>query len=80
MQLDQASWGLLLLCIGGVFAAELFNTSLEAIARAVTDQPNEHIRSALDVASGAVLLSSVFAIIVGLIVLGPALGKFLLGG
>lgn len=73
LQVDQVSWCLLVLCIGAVIAAELFNTSLEEIARAITDQPDDHIRTALDVASGAVLLTSLLAMLVGLIVLGPAL-------
>jgi diacylglycerol kinase len=72
LNLDVVSWCLLSLCVGAVLAAELFNTSLEGLARAITDAPNEHVRSALDVASGAVLITSLTATIVGLLVLLPA--------
>ena len=71
LQLGLTSWCLLLMCIGAVFTAELFNTSLEGLARAITDQPNEHVRSALDLASGAVLMTCLTASIIGLLVLLP---------
>ena len=75
LQLDRASWCLLILCIGAVLAAELFNTSLERIARAITDKPDENVRAALDVASGAVLLTSLTAVVIGLLVFVPAISK-----
>ena len=75
LNLDVVSWCLLLLCIGAVLAAELFNTSLEELSRAITDAPNEHVRTALDVASGAVLLTSLAATMVGLMVLLPAITR-----
>ena len=59
------------MCIGGVLVAEMLNTSLEYLAQAITDQPDPRIGKALDVASGSVLLASLFAAIVGLIVLVP---------
>lgn len=75
LNLDLLSWCLLSLCIGAVLAAELFNTSLEELSRAITDAHNEHVRKALDVASGAVLLTSLTATVVGLLVLLPAIAK-----
>lgn len=64
-RVDLIEWCVLLLCIAGVFTAEMFNTAMEALARAITDQPNRHIGLALDVASAAVLVASVGAALVG---------------
>lgn len=73
LKLESTRFCLLLLCIGVVLAAELFNSSLEAMARAITDQRNDDIRDSLDVASGAVLVASIFAAMVGAILLGNGL-------
>jgi len=67
-------WCLLLLSIVAVLAAELFNTAIEHLARAVTNQYDEEIRDALDTSSGAVLLAAIGAAIVGTIVLAHRLG------
>jgi diacylglycerol kinase len=64
----------LLMCVSAVLAAELFNTSIEYLARAISQEENEQIRLALDVASSAVLLVGLFAALVGGIVLAGALG------
>jgi diacylglycerol kinase len=66
-------WLLLVLCITAVFAAELFNTALEHLAKAVTREEHPEVRDALDVASGAVLAVSVGAAVVGAAVLAPML-------
>ncbi len=73
LRLDLCSFGLLLVCVGMVIAAELLNTSIEYLARAITDQQDENVRRALDVASGAVLMISLFAAVVGSMILLPAL-------
>lgn len=62
-------WSLLVLCITGVWVAEMFNTALEALARAVSEDAHPQIRLALDVASAAVLVASLGAAIVGALVL-----------
>jgi diacylglycerol kinase len=62
---DLTRWCLILLCITAVFTAEMFNTALETLARAITHDYNRFIRRALDIASGAVLTVSVGAAVVG---------------
>jgi len=68
--LEPIPVSLLLLCIGTVMAAELFNSSLESLAKAITDQTDQNVANALDIASGAVLLVSLTASIVGALILG----------
>lgn len=67
LRFDTVRWMALMLTIGIVLVAELFNTAVETLAFAVDDKPNEHIRRALDVASAAVLMSSIVAVVVGLL-------------
>ena len=65
-------WALIVLCGTIVIVAELFNSSIEHLARAMTRDKHPEIRDALDIASGAVLAAGVGAAIVGLIILsGP---------
>lgn len=69
LSVTWTEWYLLLVCITIVLAAEMFNSALEAMARAVTEEFNPHIRDALDIASAAVFTAVVGAAAVGLMVL-----------
>ncbi len=76
-QLDAPRWCLLALCITVVLTAEMFNSALESLAKAVDPRPNPQLGAALDVASAAVLIAALGAVVVGLIVfLPPAVALF----
>lgn len=68
LQIDAVRWCALALAIGVVLAAEIMNSALERLARAITSDHHPEIRDALDQASGAVLAAAISAAIVGLIV------------
>jgi len=63
-------WSLLAIAIGTVLTAEIVNTAIESLARAIDVGPHPRVRDALDMAGGAVLVASLTAALVGLIVLG----------
>ncbi len=65
LQCNRIEYLVLLLCITIVFAAELMNSSIERLAKAVTQEHNEHVGAALDIASGSVLVASIGAAIAG---------------
>ncbi|MGI9518883.1 MAG: diacylglycerol kinase family protein [Pirellulaceae bacterium] len=65
LPLSVERWCLLILCIGIVLTAELFNTSLEQLACGITRDDDPHIGRALNIASGAVLIAALAAAIVG---------------
>ena len=69
LNVSHAEWLALLLSITVVLAAELFNSSIEHLARAVTREEHPEIRDALDIASGAVLVTAIGAGVVGVVVL-----------
>jgi diacylglycerol kinase len=72
-----AEWCLLLLCITVVLTAEMFNSALESMAKAVTDKHDSHVGNSLDMGSAAVLLASLGAAIVGAAVFVHRLGILL---
>ena len=72
-----AEWGVLLLCITVVLTAEMFNSALESMARAITEEIDPHIGAALDIGSAAVLVASIGALIVGVIVFTNRLGMLI---
>ncbi len=70
-RVSPVEWCLVALAIGGVLAAEVFNTSIEMLAQALDSGPDERIRDALDMASGGVFVAVGAAVLVGLIVFLP---------
>ncbi len=61
-------WCILLLCIGLVLTAELFNSAVETLFRSLDEHVRERGWPALDIAAGAVLLASLVAAVVGVTV------------
>ncbi len=83
LRLDRVQWCLLILSVSGVLVAEMFNTALEHLAKAVDRSHNPHIANALDIGSAAVLIAAFGAALVGAVVLGLRLLELwptLLGG
>ena len=76
LRLDPIRLSVLFLCISTVISAEVFNSSLERLAKAITHKQDNNIGTALDIASGAVLVVSIFSALVGFILLGPPLFEF----
>jgi diacylglycerol kinase len=75
--MSRIEWCILLLCIAGVMTAEMFNSALESMARAITGESNPHLGNALDIASAAVLTAAVGVSIVGLLVFVHRAGELL---
>ena len=68
--ISKAEWATLTLSIGFVIFAELVNTAVENLADAVTKENNEYIKCAKDVAAGAVVITAITAICVGIALFG----------
>ncbi|AIQ54231.1 diacylglycerol kinase family protein [Paenibacillus sp. FSL R7-0331] len=67
-RLPPLSWILLLLAITLVLSTELLNTAIEATIDLVSPDIHPLAKTAKDTAAGAVLLTAVFAVIVGIYV------------
>jgi diacylglycerol kinase len=70
---SKSEWCWIVLTISMVWMAEGFNTALELLADATCPNPHPLVGQAKDVAAGAVLLSAIGAIIIGLIIMVPYL-------
>jgi diacylglycerol kinase (ATP) len=71
LQINRFEWCWLLVAITVVWFAEAFNTALEFLADALHPDNHPGIGKAKDVAAGAVLISAIGAVVIGLLILGP---------
>lgn len=73
LHISSTEWIAITIVIGLVFAFEAINSSIEALADLVSPEYNEAIKHTKDLAAGAVLLSALSALVVGLLVFIPKL-------
>ncbi len=71
LQISPGEWAVLVLAITSVLVAEGFNTALEIDIDLTSPTYHPYARDTKDVAAGAVLLTVVGAVVVGLIVFVP---------
>jgi len=69
--LTPGEWCWIVLAITAVWTAEALNTSFEFLADAASPEYHPLVKHAKDVAAGAVLISAIGAVVIGLFVLGP---------
>lgn len=74
--LNGSEWLWIVAAITFVLVAELFNTALELLVDLVSPGYNKAAGIVKDLASAAVLLAAVFAVIVALIIFTPKLDLF----
>jgi diacylglycerol kinase (ATP) len=75
--LSALEWVLVTLTIGSVWAAEAFNTALEFLTDLASPEIHPLAKKVKDVAAGAVLLTSITAVVVGLLIFGPKIWNLL---
>jgi diacylglycerol kinase len=73
VRLTLNEWLWIIGASAAVFALEAVNTSIELLADVYTLEFNEKIKQVKDIAAGAVLIASIFAIIVGAFIFLPHL-------
>ncbi|WP_020603721.1 diacylglycerol kinase family protein [Spirosoma spitsbergense] len=76
LQISRLEWAIILTQVGLVWAAEAFNTALEKLCDFVSPGIHPQIKAIKDMASGAVLILAIVAVMVGLIILGGHLLDF----
>jgi diacylglycerol kinase len=77
VNVSSTEWLLLIVVIGSVFVAELFNSALEYLADQVSSEKNAGIKRAKDLAAAAVLVSALTALVVGCIILLPKIARMI---
>lgn len=79
LQIELGSWALIAVTMGFVWAAEAFNTAIEAIVDLASPDHHPLAKVAKDVSAAAVVIAATSATAVGLLVLGPPLWTRLFG-
>lgn len=73
LNINPQGCAILILTIGTVWTAEFINTALEAVVDLASPQNHPLAKVGKDVGAAAVLIAAMSSIIIGLIILGPAL-------
>lgn len=68
--ISKTEWIALILVIGFVVFAELFNTALENLADSLGKEQNVFIKAAKDTAAGAVTVAAITSVIIGIFLFG----------
>jgi diacylglycerol kinase len=71
VKLSSTEWTLIAIAITMVWAAELFNTAIEALCDMVMPEKHPQIKFIKDVAAAAVLMSAIGAVVIGLVIFIP---------
>ena len=78
LEITRIDWMIVILCIGVVIAAELFNSAIEKLVDLGAPERHPIAGQVKDIAAGAVLVCAATAAIIGLIVFIPYLTRFFL--
>ncbi len=70
-QLERNEWLWIAAAISAVLVSELFNTAIEELVNLVSPQWQEKAGLVKDLAAGAALVATLFAVIVGVIIFWP---------
>ena len=73
LRISAVEFAIIFVAISSVFIAELFNTAIELCVDMASPDYNALAKIAKDVAAGAVLLSAMLSVVIGIFVLGPHL-------
>ena len=71
LKINFTEWAICFLLFGFVITAELLNTAIEVTVDLAMPDINEKAKLAKDIAAGAVLVSSIVAILIGLAIFLP---------
>ena len=71
LKITPPEWTAVIICIGMVITAELFNSAIERLVDLVSPEWNKIAGEVKDISAGAVLVTAIAAAIVGLIIFIP---------
>ena len=77
LHISTVEFAMVFVAITGVFIAEMFNTVFELCIDLASPDYHPLAKIAKDVAAGAVLLSAILSVVIGLFVFGPHLWDLL---
>lgn len=78
LQVNQLEWFMLILVIGFVLVAEMFNSAIERIINYIKPDIHPEAKKIKDIAAGAVLITAIVSILVGCMIFIPKIFKFII--
>lgn len=76
-RITRLEWVVILLTIAVVWATESLNTAMEVLIDFVSPEQRPMAKTCKDVSAAGVLIASLIAIVIGLLVFGPYLWRWL---
>ena len=73
LHLDIGEWITILLVIGLVWLAEFLNTAFEVLVDLASPEIHPLAKISKDVGAASVLIAAILAVIIGILILGPAI-------
>jgi diacylglycerol kinase len=77
LQISASEWIPLILSMAMVILAEVLNSAVERVADVLKPRINEYVREIKDIMAGAVMITAITSIIIGILVFLPHLLEFL---
>ncbi|MBX3254344.1 MAG: diacylglycerol kinase family protein [Chitinophagaceae bacterium] len=77
LHITTVEWIAVLLCITAVFSLEMVNTALEKLCDLIQPEYHPAVKVIKDVSAGAVLLSAVASLVIGIIIFLPRISELL---
>jgi diacylglycerol kinase (ATP) len=77
LKITNLEWVAIIIVIGLVMSAEIFNTAIEEIVNIISPHKNEKAGIIKDIAAGAVLVLSIVALTTGIIIFLPKIIQIL---
>lgn len=71
LSISSLEWLILIFTFNLVLVSEMINTAMEAIVDLITLEKNQNAKIAKDVSAGMVLVSAIFAVIIGVYIFLP---------
>ena len=79
-RITAVEWAVIFVCIGLVLSAELINTVTELAVDLLTQRYHPMAKLAKDAGAGAVLVTALASVAVGIAIFGPRLWRLFFGG
>ncbi|MGB2955031.1 MAG: diacylglycerol kinase family protein [Anaerolineales bacterium] len=77
--ITRMEWIALVLTVGLVWAAELFNTAVEVMVNLISPERRITAKICKDISAGSVLVTASISVLVGLLIFGPPLWDWVRG-
>ncbi len=77
-QISRGEWIALGLTVGLVWVAEVFNTAVEKLVDLASPEIHPTAKAIKDISAGAVLVSALTAVLIGILIFGPRLWDWII--